>query len=276
MTTVVNPREVTLPVGVRMNGSVYRKVWIDEMRAIDHRNSADRAVRANGGKTLTSLLRRCVQEIEGLLERKEKPMEMFPEAVFRKMTTVDRDFLLVQIRQTSREPRLTHGSPCPSCGAMNEETVLLDDLEMYDWPDEKETEIEIDLSEVGAVTVQGNLYDRMFFTFASGAAQEAMSNVKEEDRIFALIASQVRLPDGVRVSQTDVLPWSDTVIAEIMEQVAEGLPGYDLRRSFQCSSCGTEYDVGLDLTRFFHNAQVQKRLRKPGGTTGRIKRTKTG
>jgi hypothetical protein len=276
MGTIVNPQVVTLPVGVRVDGSVYRKVHIDEMRAIDHRNSADRSIRGNGGKTLTALLRRCVQEIEGLLDRKAKPMEMFPEAYFRKMTTVDRDFLLVQIRKISREPKLTHTAACTACGAINEESILLEELDVFDWPDEMEPSVELDLSELGGISVQGKQYDTVSFEFATGATQEAMGQVKDEDRVFALLASNLRLPDGARISQTDVLPWSEVVIAEIMEMVAEGLPGYDLRRELQCDTCGAHFEVGLDLTRFFHSALARARTQRPAGRGGRIKRTKAG
>lgn len=276
--SVVNPREVVLPVGIRMNGSVYRRVWIDEIRAVDHRNMSDKSVRSNGGKTLTMLLRRAVQGVEGLLERKSKPFELFPAQPFQQMTAVDRDFLLVQIRQISREPRLTHASNCTSCGAVNEETLLLDDLELYEWPDEKEPRFPIDLSgaEVEPLMVQGKEYREVMFRFVTGTTQEQLAALREEDQQVALFASQVVLPDGATITQNDVLGWSETSMAEILEVVGENLPGYDLRRYLTCYSCGTEFTTMLDLTRFFHSAQAKRRMEKPGGTLGRIKRTRTG
>jgi hypothetical protein len=67
---------VTLPVGLEIDGTVYKTVTISEMNGYDEENMSARSIQNNGAKAQTILLRRSIQEIEGLVSRKRDPNEL--------------------------------------------------------------------------------------------------------------------------------------------------------------------------------------------------------
>lgn len=261
-------KEVTLPIGIEKDGTRYKKVIISEMNGYDEENLTSKKVRNNGAKAQTILLQRCIQEIPGLLDRKERSNDLISSSLVRSMYSFDRDFLFISIRSlgvnlSSEEEPTEFRYGCPSCGAEGHSSVLLSDLPVYDWPDDEPLEMEIEF--LRPFNYLGEEYTTGTWRFMNGRQQEGLAAQPQEK-----VASETLAMCIVKLGDTEV-----TITGEMMKrltsnernhilsQVVEETPGIDTKLDCVCDSCEAEWQEILDISRFFDQAAKRKKSESP-------------
>lgn len=243
---------VRLPVGLEVDGVRYREVVIDEMTGVDDHNIASKKAGNNGGKGVTVMISRCVQEVVG---NPDYPQKKFPEKLFdrklaRSLTIVDRDFLLAQIYMHSGEEEVIQAGVCPRCDTPWEEPAKLVDLEVVEWPDESPLEINFELPR--GFRHEGELHKEGKIRFPTGKEQEKIGEMQNSARIFdALFAScLINLGDLTSFDQEMMKRMSSKDRRYLMNYLQTALPGLRQWKTVRCR-CGREFEIHADLTSFF-------------------------
>jgi hypothetical protein len=266
---------VTLPIGVTVDGKRYREVVIDEMTGVDEENLASKKVRNNGAKAITLLLRRCIQEIPGVMERKKNPMALCDEAIIRSMYVADRDYLMLCIRAISGKAETLLEYNCQACNAPQAEVVRVDNLDVYEW-DDSDPEVYIELPR-GFLDPTDNQYkNKLVWRFIDGKAQENISAAPENQMGSAMIVSGLRSVEGMDhlPSTEDVRRLSLRDREAIADAIVSCNVGADPNIECVCSACGDVQKVEINLAAFFSSATPQAQKGSKDGTSGRRLRKK--
>lgn len=263
---------VTLPVGLRMGGNIYRKVHISEMNGFDEENMSSKRVRNNGAKAQTLLLRRCIQEIEGLVPRKSNANDLIDEKFVLEMTSYDRDFLFFAIRLLGEIDEIDMQYVCSECEEQNDATVTVSDLEVYDWDDSDPV---LSISMLKGFLFEGEYYSDVKWKFITGRQMEALMNTSSDRLMSATIAASISSVEGMKINPTEEmvrrLPSRERIY--MLNEVAMGAPGIQTTLTRCCDSCGADNDVSVDVTRFFNSThKAKKRLSPSGSNTARKRR----
>jgi len=245
---------VTLPVGLEIDGTRYRRIRLDELSGVDEENMSDKKVGRNGAKALSKLLRRSIQEIDGLMRPKKDPNKLCPPKYVTKMYQVDRDFLLVAIRIISLEHELEMNRRCGACRADLVEYVDLTKLPVTMWPEDKDAEIEFTLRR--GVTKKGVTHKEGVLGFPTGAMQESVALLAEANPAkaqTALLAACIKNLGTIgRLDTETVRRMRSSDRQAIGSAILEHLPGIRLQADFVCDACGVEAKgVRIDLSGFF-------------------------
>ena len=266
---------VTLPIGVTVDGKRYREVVIDEMTGVDEENLASKKVRNNGAKAITLLLRRCIQEIPGVMERKKNPMALCDEAIIRNMYVADRDYLMLCIRAISGKAETLLEYNCQACNAPQAEVVRVDNLDVYEW-DDSDPEVYIELPR-GFLDPTDNQYkNKLVWRFIDGKAQENISAAPENQMGSAMIVSGLRSVEGMDhlPSTEDVRRLSLRDREAIADAIVSCNVGADPNIECVCNACGDVQKVEINLAAFFSSATPQAPKGSKDGTSGRRLRKK--
>jgi len=241
---------VRLPVGLEVDGVRYRKVVLDEMTGIDDHNIASKKAGNNGAKAMTLLLCRCVQKIEGYLNRKENPEKLFDRSFARKLTIVDREFLLTRIYILSGDDKAMLAGQCPRCNEPWEEDIFLSELPVVEWPEDKPLEVEFELPR-GFVR-DGKVHKKGVVRFPTGKEQELMAELKNPAQIFdSLFASCLKqLGDLTSFDQEMMKRMRSTDRRYLMQHLQSAFPGVRQWKEVRCR-CGRDFSADVDLTSFF-------------------------
>lgn len=267
-------KEVTLPVGIDHEGTRHRKVVITEMNGYDEENLTSKRVRNNGSKAQTILLQRCIQEIPGVAARKTRPNDLLSPSLIKKMTSYDRDFLFLEIRTLGLDDEDRKASfqySCPECGYSSSLQISLEDLPVYEWPEDEPLSLDIEF--LRPITIEGKERNKGKWFFLNGKQQEVIAGVPQEKSVSQTIALCLRELDGEEVSlvDEDARRLTSNERNFIFEQVLENSPGIDSRIKNCCEACSHEWDEVIEFSRFFEKAarrknnaspQPKKRLRK--------------
>lgn len=267
--------DVVLPVGIRHDGGLYRNVKISEMTGYDDENLAKPAVANNGAVAVTTILRRCVQGIEGLVEQKKDPFKSLPHKFVREMMTqIDRDFLLLSIKALDAPSETVETTKaCPSCNARNEDARSIADLEVFDWPEDADPEITLTLPR--PVVSEGVPYAHVVWRFPTGAHQELAAKQGKHHILTSMLAASVRcfLSDKEEVDPLEpdselLRRMSTNIRTAILTGAQENSPGLNLAIDFTCESCGHEFDGMIDVSALFSSGSVETRRTTRGGKRG--------
>jgi len=246
---------VRLPVGLEIDGTRYRNVVIDEMSGIDDHNIASKKSGNNGAKAVSLILNRCIQEVEGHLKQKQNPDKMFDRSLARKLTVVDRDFLLSKIFQLGGDTEALMAGQCPRCEAVWEEEVKFADLDVVEWPEDDKMEIAFTLPAGLRVVEKGvvKVYHEGTLRFPTGKDQELAGELGDNaavvfDAMFAAcITSLGDLEEVDRESMRTLKSRDRRYLAQILQSE---LPGLRQWKIVKCT-CGKKFDINVDLTSFF-------------------------
>lgn len=260
--------EIKLPVGIMRPGDDhrYREVTIDEMCGRDEENLANAKVRRNASLACTTLLRRCIQSIPGLVPDKTNPLGMIEMNPVREwMTQIDRDFLLVSILVLSGQGKSVVRGHCEPCDEGIEEDVHFSDLDMYDWPDDAPLSISGMLPK-GYRDRKGGVHREFTLAFPSGKVQE---NVIAQARGNSGMASTLlmssclmRLGDHDHVDSDMATSLRALDRGHIGRLYSDEFPGLSLTKTISCDRCGREYEEGIDLSGFFVEALAPKKKKR--------------
>tara|TARA_Y100000592_G_scaffold44099_2_gene69909 strand:+ start:4671 stop:5492 length:822 start_codon:yes stop_codon:yes gene_type:complete len=266
--------KVILPIGLEIDGVRYKEVVIDEMTGIDEENLTSRKIRNNGAKAISVLLRRCIQEIPGLLDRKKSPMDLIPERYVHDMYVADRDFLTLSIRALSDKSEFLSTLECPNCSHVEERMIDFNAMDVYEW-DESEVELSIELPR-GFLNPETNEYcNKVVWRFPKGKAQEGIASVPEGQMATYMIASGIKSVEGLRFipSDEDVRRLGVRDRNAFAQMITDNAVGVDTKIEVCCESCGHEFNTEVNVMGFFNSGQGGSQKKK-GGKTGRRKRKK--
>lgn len=257
MLTISN--EVTLPVGIRLNGNVYREVVIDAMNGYDEENMSSKAVKNNGAKALTILLRRSIQEIKGLIPKKKNSAELIDEKIVREMISYDRDFLFFCIRalgdtETLELPQVV----CPECDADSDYVVDITQLDVYDWSDSEELSLDIEFPK--GFMENGQRYRNATWSFLNGKQQEQIATLEGSRVLTTTLSLGLKNVIGLDYIPTEeqIRRMSSDERVDVFKQIANQAPGLQTDIELECQSCGNRHRMGLDVTGFFNSKEKAK------------------
>lgn len=244
-----------LPVGLDIEGTRYRTVVIDEMSGVDDHNIASKKAGNNGAKAVTLILCRCIQEVEGHLQRKDNPEKMFDRSLARKLTIVDRDFILSRIFQLGGDTEALMAGQCPRCSSVWEEEVPFSSLPVVEWPDDEPLEIPFRLPAGLRVVEKGvvKIYKEGIVRFPTGKIQELVGDIGDNGAAAfdALFSSTIKkLGDLDSVDQDMVKSLKSRDRRYLQQHMQASLPGLRQHKQVKCS-CGCKFDITVDLAAFF-------------------------
>ena len=262
---------VVLPIGLEVDGVRYRNIRISEMNGYDEENLASRKVRNNGAKGQSILLRRCIQEIDGLIPRKENPNELIKEKLVLDMCSYDRDFLFFSIRSLGGVPDIEVSFECNSCGAENIETISVEDLEVYEWPEEESLEIPFEMR--NGIYEENKLHKAGIWSFLTGRQQEQLAKVPSERLLSASMVMCISKLGEMQSKPTEeqFKRLSTAERTDLLEQISAEAPGVQTTLNLCCAECGIMQETALDVSRFFKSAASPSRKQRPSGRPTRRK-----
>lgn len=267
--------KVILPIGLEVDGTRYREIVIDEMTGIDEENLTSKKIKNNGAKAVSVLLRRCIQEIPGLMERKKNPMDLIPEKFVKEMYVADRDFLTLCIRALSEKSKFLSSFSCPSCTFTEEKWIDFNEMDVYEWDESMPVQLEIELPR-GFFDQTDNQYKgKVVWEFPKGKAQEGMASIPDGQMATYMIASGIRSVEGMRAlpSDHDVRRLGVRDRNAFAQAITDNSIGVDTKIELICESCGHEYDTEVNIMGFFSLGGEEKKESK-NGKSGRRKRKK--
>ena len=254
---LVPSETVLLPVGIQKPGESvrYREVVVDEICGVDEENLAKAKVRKSPGSVVTTLLRRCVQEIPGLMEPKKKEISLArKEFVCDWMTQIDRDFLLVNILVLSGHDETEVRAYCDDCDEALSEKVKYSDLKVYDWPEDAPLHFKETLPK-GFRDRKGEVHRDFEYKFPTGHIQEMVlkqargNQGKASTLMIASCMSSLGTMGQPDSEQAARFKKADRDF--IGNAGLKILPGLDLIRTVECDICGREFRRAVDLSGFF-------------------------
>lgn len=242
----LNDNEFILPVGyVDSEGIVHRKVTLAPMTGETEEAIADPKVRDNGGKVITELLYSVVESIDGI--------PRINKDIIRDLTTIDRDFLVVQNRKVSFGEELSFDDLCPHCKGRNTISLNINDLETKYLPDDAQREFTFDIPN-GVRDKAGELHKTVTIVLPTGRTQEKVMQIIRSNPAQATTAMLQLIT--VRIGTMEyIYPEIFRKMTKkdrdfISEKLAEVEAGVDIRVNTVCSECGSEFTTTIPLTSF--------------------------
>lgn len=252
MTTLQREREVLLPVGyVDERGHVHRRAVIRKMRGHEEALLYDAALSA--GQLVSELIRSCVIRLGDL--------PALDSSVVTRLYTVDRNYLLMEIRRFTLGDRLQARYACPHCGAGITVVEDLGQVAVHRLGDqERLQDISVTLED-GYTDRSGTTHRELTLSLPSGADEEFVSPMIERDplkaqdalllrciRHFGTLTQAVLEAYGVKILRDLTLNDRLRLQAAL---AGEQTPGPNLHRSIECGPCGARFDGVMDMSHFF-------------------------
>ena len=266
---------VILPVGIEVDGVRYREVIIDEMVGLDEENLASKKNQNNGGRAITILLRRCIQEIVGLVDRKTNRMSLISEDVVRKMYIADRDYLVVCIKALSNTSKILTEHECSSCSNRIESEIDFKDMDIYEWDEGEPAEVTVELSKGFYHPQKKEYFNKVVWSFPDGKVQEKIAAAESSKIASVMMVSVIKEVVGLgflpSLEDVKMLSLKDRNI--FAESFIENSVGVDTKISLTCQYCGAENESEVDLLNFFNSGGgTQKKDTKNGKGGKRLRK----
>ena len=247
--------EFELPVGyVDEDGRVHRIAVLRKMTGREEVLLADRKLRQNGGRLVTELLSSCLRRLGDL--------EPVPHDVVSRLTSPDRNYLLLELRKITFGSAMETTYECASCGATNRTLQDLDELTVHRVNGEGASEVVVDLED-GYLDSGGELYTTMVFRLPTGADEERVAPTLKGNASEGMSALLTRclvavgdMPQQRReMIGTKII--TDLTLGDrsrIDRAFRHEMPGVELIREVECEACGRRAERNLDLSSFFSAA----------------------
>jgi hypothetical protein len=243
---------VTLPVGYQQeDGTVLNSATLRKMTGKEEAILTDPKLRNSAGGMITALLSSCTMSIEGL-------NKVTPE-VIRRLTSADRNFLLLELRRLTFGDSIETQYRCPHCG---NNTLLVEDLSSIEIRQvESGTAMEIPVTiHDGYQSPDNEWYYEMVFRLPNGEDEEAATSrrdpnqSRQRDALLARCLVSVGELEPRRIRAIGVRILADLSMADrrlIQKALDAAAPGPNLVRAIVCDHCGQDFQSTLDMTHFF-------------------------
>lgn len=247
------PREfdVLLPVGYTDgSGRVHRQAVICKMRGHEESLLYDQTLSA--GRLVTELIRSCLIRLGDI--------EAVTTQIVSELYTVDRNYLLLELRRITLGDHLPALYVCPRCGA---EIPVVQDLSRIPVRrlEESQTLADITLQlEDGYIDREGALHTEIVLSLPRGVDEEFVSTMAEKDPLRAqdvLLLRCIRrfgsLPEAA-LEAYGIKILRDLTMGDrhrLYQALNSQMPGVDFQCPVRCSSCGTSFQGIMDVTNFF-------------------------
>jgi hypothetical protein len=245
---------VVLPVGgVDETGAELRELTLRKMTGNEEALLAEPRVRHNGGKLITALLASCVRNADA---------ERLSPAVIRRLSSADRNYLLLELRRLTFGDEMEARYRCPRCQsttAITEDLAEIDVRRLDGDRDGDAVEIPVELVD-GYRDPDHGCQQELVFGLPTGADEEAAASgrdanaARQRDALLARCLRRVGDLDPRRVSALGVRVLADLSMSDrrlVQRTLDATAPGPDLTRSIVCDHCGEEFRTTLDMSQFF-------------------------
>lgn len=243
---------VELPVGSTdpETGAQTRLLTLRKLTGNEEALLTDGRLRQNGGKLITALLASCVRDDEG--------RRLSPAAV-RRLTSADRNFLLLELRRLTFGDEMEASYRCPRCQSVNAVTEDLAAIPVGRLDlDEEEHVVRVELAD-GYRDPDGGLQRELAFGLPTGEDEEAAASrrdhnpIRQRDALLARCLRKVGDLSPQRVAALGTRILADLSMADrrrVQQALDDAAPGPDLTRTVTCEDCGEDFRCVLDMSRF--------------------------
>ncbi len=243
--------EVRLPIGYRdESGKIHRRAFLRKMRGHEEALLYDTSLQ--GGRLVTELLTGCMVRLGDLAH--------VDAQILSELYSVDRNYLLLELRRLTLGDRMPATYYCPGCRAPVALTEDLATLAVGRFEGDRVPEdIHLELED-GYVDRQGRRHTAVILTLPRGKDEEFVAPLATRDPLKAQDALMLRcikkfgdLPHsaleayGVKILRE--LTMGDRL--RLQESFNGRTPGVDFVRQVQCPSCGVQFEGMLDVSHFF-------------------------
>lgn len=243
--------DVLLPVGYTdESGRVHRQATIRKMRGHEEALLYDQTLSA--GRLVTELIRSCLVRLGGI--------EAVTSQIVSELYTVDRNYLLLELRRITLGDHLPALYVCPRCGT---EISVVQDLNTIPVRRLEEGQ---DLSDVtlqledGYTDREGVLHAEIVLTLPRGVDEEFVSSLAEKDPLKAqdvLLLRCIRRfgdlpPAALEAYGIKIL--RDLTMGDrhrLYQALNSQMPAVDFQCPVRCDSCGTSFQGVMDVANFF-------------------------
>lgn len=243
--------EVQLPIGYTdLAGVVQRQVSLRKMTGNEEALLYDAGL--NNSQLVTELLQHCMLCLGAI-----SPV---PGKIISQMYTIDRNYLMVELRRLTLGDQLPSVYTCPYCA---QEVLLRDDLGQLSvkrlGEEEKPSSLVVELED-GYPDRSGKLHTEVHLRYPTGIDEEFVVAMVEKDPLKAQDAFLLRCITSFGALQKAALEAYGVKILRdlslgdrqrLYRVLNETSPGVDFRRSIRCENCHNTFDATLDLTHFF-------------------------
>lgn len=251
MTQFLREFEVLLPVGYSDEaGHIHRRAIIRKMRGHEEALLYDQTLSA--GRLVTELIRSCLVRLGSL--------EDVSSQVVSKLYSVDRNFLLLELRRITLGDHLSAQYVCPRCGT---EISGIQDLSNIPVRRLEEGQVLSDIIlqlDDGYIDREGVIHTEITLTLPRGVDEEFVSSLAEKDplkaqdvlllrciRRFGTLPSEALEAYGIKILRDLTMGDRQRVYQTLNSQ----MPGIDFQCPVRCSSCGVTFQGVLDVANFF-------------------------
>lgn len=247
---------VYLPIGVKYQGSLIRKIEIKEPDGFTEEKQTDPKYRKLFNTIITATVADCIVSAEGL-KLPTKPKEAFETKfdLVSNMLETDRQYLLTQIYRNTYGDIFELRCTCPECQTRQTRDINLStDLRIVGLDENRDESL--DLSVVSGVNlttpivVKGESFSeisiRMPHVSTITALERKGDNLGDVKTTLLLQTLAVNHP-RFTISETDVKRWTTRIRDSVMKDISEHRIGYINEVNHICESCGETFKAQIPL-----------------------------
>lgn len=237
---MMSTADVTLPHGIRVDGSWYRTAALRPLNGLDEAFMLEEAGGLLPAHRTTALLSRALSRLGSL--------EPVPSEWVSRLTIGDREALLLQLRRLTLGDRLdcVLSCPNPSCGEKMDLELQVSDFILAPYGYEQMRHEHVVRDDAGQYCVR--------FRLPTGADQEAAARLALDD-----VEAAVNLVLQRCIEEIVVQDETESFISAMPEAVAQAMPFVlseldpqaEVRFSLRCPGCGQGFDQLFDTGDYF-------------------------
>jgi len=248
-----------LPIGIYKDGKYYREVTFDKWKGEDHERLTTAAGKRNPGRAITDILRRLIQEIPGVVQRKSSKWDLIAKEILDNMFGPDIDFLILQtIAASRRNTKKAMEFCCPHCDTEMVEEIELTDIMVTPF-EGGEPFFEFELTDgIELEDREGNdvVARKGKFYFPTGKVKEELAKFSADGEL-----AQFTEMIALCVKDFDVVGIITPLMArrsmsfddrtDLLTDINKMTAGADVKQEVVCSACDKKSEFSIEVHRFF-------------------------
>jgi len=241
---------VTLPIGYTDGaGTRHRRGAVRKLRGTDEALFYDAGL--SGAELVTQLIQRCLVRLEGM-ERVEQPL-------VDQLFSVDRSYLVFELRRATFGDALRAHYQCPACQRDIAVIEQLDALAIRRLRDDEALEPIAITLEDGFQDRRGATHRDIVLTLPRGTDEAFVAGLTERDLLQARDALLLRcIRRFGALPQAELEAYGIKILRELtlgdrrrLHDALNQAPGVEFLRAVTCPHCGAAFEAVLDVSDFF-------------------------